>query len=74
MTKSDYYWLILGGTFFVACLSHKIGMLLVGIVDDIGWKETHFRKLVLLLVRLVVCVIIFCGCAITHGVYTGWLR
>lgn len=45
------------GTGFITWLAHTIGMLLVGIVDDVGWKETHFRKLILLLVQLCVAAV-----------------
>lgn len=61
MTESYQILATITVTSFLTWLAHKIGMLFVGIVDDVGWKETHFRKLVLLLVRLCVFGVIGCG-------------
>lgn len=53
--------IVIISTAVAAWLVHKIGMLLVGIVDDFGWRETHFRKLVMLLVQLVIVTVLVFG-------------
>lgn len=61
MTEGYQILTTIAVTGFLTWLAHTIGILLVGIVDDVGWKKTNFRKLILLLVRLCVAAIIGCG-------------